>query len=235
MAEQRHILIVEDEVKIMKLLHDYLENSGFRVSEISRGDQVVLFVKQHPPDLILLDLMLPKMDGIEVCRELRKFSQVPIIMVTAKTEEIDRLLGLELGADDYICKPFSPREVVARMKAVLRRTYAPLETQKLTVGEIELDEDLHQMVMEGSAVPLTPIEFKLLKTLMVRPNRIFPREELLNHVQGYEFGGYDRAIDSHIKNIRKKITAINKDLEVISAVYGVGYKLNSPPKEKSSK
>ncbi|MBF0280811.1 MAG: response regulator [SAR324 cluster bacterium] len=225
-----HILIVEDEIKIMNVLHDYAENAGFRVSELNRGDRAVSFVKKTPPDLILLDLMLPGMDGIEICREIRKFSSVPIIMITAKGDEIDRLLGLELGADDYISKPFSPREVIARIKAVLRRTHQESKEKKISVEGIELDEDLHQVWIESQEIPLTPIQFGLLKTMLARPNRVFPRDELINQVQGYEFEGYDRSVDSHIKNLRKKIAAVIPGKEVISSVYGVGYKLNSPPK-----
>ena len=224
------ILIVEDESKITKLLQDYLEKSSYQVVCLARGDQVIPHVKKSPPDLILLDIMLPGMDGMAVCREIRKFSTLPIIMITARVEEIDRLVGLELGADDYICKPFSPREVVARVKAVLRRSQPPLEqnAKTLALGSIVLEEDLHQVTIDGNELMLTPCEFGLLKAMLTYPNRVFSREELINRVQGYDFEGYDRTIDSHIKNLRKKIKTLLLDNEIISAVYGVGYKLNFP-------
>ena len=222
----RHILIVEDETKLAVLLKEYLERADFRVTCLERGDQVIVFVKQHHPDLILLDLMLPGMDGIEVCRELRKFSTVPVIMVTARVEEIDRLLGLELGADDYICKPFSPREVVARVKAVLRRMHAQPTEKRLSCGGIDLDEETHQVWIEGHEIKLTPSEFKLLKVVLSHPGRVFSRSDLVNLVQGYEFEGYERTIDSHIKNLRKKIAGAGMERDVIIAVYGEGYKFS---------
>jgi two-component system response regulator BaeR len=219
------ILVVEDEIKIAGLLQDYLAKAGFRVSCLERGDLVVPYVRQKQPALILLDLMLPGLDGMEVCREIRKFSNVPIIMLTARVEEIDRLLGLEWGADDYICKPFSPREVVARVKAVLRRVYAPPSEKALTAGEISLIPETHQVLVEGHELKLTPCEFNLLKTLLSHPNRIFSRNELINVVQGYDFEGYERTIDSHIKNLRKKIAGFLPGQAVISTIYGVGYRL----------
>ena len=222
----RHILIVEDETKLAVLLKEYLERADFRVTCLERGDQVIVFVKQHHPDLILLDLMLPGMDGIEVCRELRKFSTVPVIMVTARVEEIDRLLGLELGADDYICKPFSPREVVARVKAVLRRMHVQPTEKRLSSGGIDLDEETHQVWIEGHEIKLTPSEFKLLKVMLSHPGRVFSRSDLVNLVQGYEFEGYERTIDSHIKNLRKKIAGVGMERDVIIAVYGEGYKFS---------
>jgi two-component system response regulator BaeR len=223
------ILVVEDEIKIAGILQDYLVRAGYRVACLDRGDLVVPYARQKPPCLILLDLMLPSMDGLEVCREVRKFSAVPIIMITARVEEIDRLLGLELGADDYICKPFSPREVVARVKAVLRRVYAPPADKTLVVGEVSLIPETHQVLVEGHELKLTPCEYNLLKTLLSHPNRIFSRHELVNIVQGYDFEGYERTIDSHIKNLRKKIASCLPGNEVISTIYGVGYKLNASP------
>lgn len=223
----REILVVEDEVKIVEILRDYLEKSGFRVCCLDRGDAVVRHVRQNPPCLILLDIMIPELDGMEVCREVRKFSSVPIIMLTARVEEIDRLLGLELGADDYVCKPFSPREVVARVKAVLRRTCAPPSGTELVVGELSLVEETHQVLVGREELKLTPCEYNLLRTLMNRPNRIFSRSELINIVQGYDFEGYDRTIDTYVKNLRKKIEKLLPAREVISTIYGVGYKLNA--------
>ncbi len=222
------ILVVEDEVKICQVLCEYLTRAGYAASWLTRGDEVLPNVRKNPPALILLDIMLPGMDGMEVCRELRKTSNVPIIMITARVDEIDRLLGLELGADDYVCKPFSPREVVARVKAVLRRSLSPPEGKHLVAGEIALDEDKHQVLVGGREVKLTPCEFQLLKALVAHPNRVFSRGELLNVVQGYDFEGYERTIDTHIKNLRKKVATMVPDRELVSTVYGIGYKFNDP-------
>ena len=223
----RHILIVEDEQKIAKLIGDYLEIAGFKTSRLERGDKVIPFIKRDRPDLILLDIMLPGMEGTDVCREIRKLANIPIIMITARVDEIDRLLGLELGADDYICKPFSPREVVARVKAVLRRAFPEPDTKRrLNAGPLTLEEDTHQVLIDDYNLNLTPSEFGLLSVFMSYPNRVFSRSELLDKVQGYQFEGYDRTIDSHVKNLRKKIAAKIPDMEIISTVYGVGYKFN---------
>ena len=223
---KQQILIVEDEEKIAQLLKDYMEKAGYSLSLLDRGDKVIPFIKKNMPDLILLDIMLPGMDGMEVCREIRKFSNVFIIMVTARQEEIDRIIGLELGADDYICKPFSPREVVARVKAVLRRVHPKKAEKKFSAGALELNEDTRQVIINDQELELTPSEFGLLRVMLTHPNRVFPRGELLNLVQGYNFDGYDRTIDTHIKNLRKKIAALLPDKDIISSVYGVGYKLN---------
>ncbi len=222
----KDILVVEDEAKIAGILKDYLEKAGYRVSCLDRGDVVIPYVKRTPPCMILLDVMIPESDGMEICREIRKFSDVPIIMITARVDEIDRLLGLELGADDYICKPFSPREVVARVKAVLKRIHAPKDDKTLVAGELALLQNSHRALVRGNELRLTPCEFNLLKTFMSRPNRVFSRNELISIVQGYEFEGYDRAIDSHIKNLRKKIAEHLPSRQVIRTVYGVGYKLS---------
>ena len=221
-----HILIVEDEQKIAVLLQDYLEKAGYSATVLSRGDQVLGRIKRNPPDLMLLDIMLPGMDGVEVCREARKFSTVPIIMITAKVEEVDRLIGLEFGADDYICKPFSPREVVARVKAVLRRAHPEPAGKQLAVGPLVLDESTYQAKIGGGELDLTPSEFRLLQVFMSQPGRVFSRDELLVRAQGYDCEGYDRTIDSHIKNLRKKIAIHLPGQEVINTVYGVGYKLS---------
>ncbi len=222
------ILIVEDEVKLAELLRDYLQASGFETELLHRGDGVVEQVRQREPDAMLLDLMLPGMDGTEICREVRKFSQVPILMVTAKTEEIDRLLGLELGADDYISKPFSPREVVARVKAVLRRARLPqTEGPLLKAGPLILNPETRLVHVGETALDLTPTEFGLLKAFLHRPERVFSRDELLNQVQGYDFAGYDRTIDTHIKNLRKKLMPFELD-RCIGSVYGVGYRFSLP-------
>ena len=223
----RHILIVEDEEKIASLLCDYLKAAGFRTSTQNNGDRVIAQINKDPSDLILLDIMLPGKNGMELCREIRQFSTIPIIMITARVEEIDRLLGLELGADDYICKPFSPREVVARVKAIFRRLHAKPLTHNLVIGSISLEDKTHQVMIDKQVLNLTPNEFGLLKIMMSQPNRVFSRSELINRVQGYDFEGYDRTIDTHIKNLRKKIAQKLPDQEVISTVYGVGYKFNA--------
>jgi two-component system, OmpR family, response regulator BaeR len=227
-TSNQQVLIVEDEIKISQVLCEYLERAGYSVFCLRRGDEVIPQVKKNPPALILLDIMLPGMDGMEVCRELRKFSSIPVIMITARVDEIDRLLGLELGADDYVCKPFSPREVVARVKAVLRRTRPRQTEEHLTVGEVSLDEQRHQVLIGGKEVKLTPCEFQLLKALLAHPNRVFSRSELLNLVQGYDFEGYDRTIDTHIKNLRKKVATMASGQELVSTVYGIGYKFSCP-------
>ena len=222
----KHILIVEDEQKLAALLKEYLEKAGYRATIAGRGDQAVAQARKSAPDLMLLDIMLPGMDGMAVCSAVRKFSNIPIIMITAKVEELDRLLGLELGADDYICKPFSPREVVARVKAVLRRSNPETVEKNLAFGPITLDENTHLAAISGQALDLTPSEFSLLQVLVSQPGRVFSRDELLARVQGYDCEGYDRTIDSHIKNLRKKIAVHLPGQEVITTVYGIGYKLS---------
>jgi two-component system, OmpR family, response regulator BaeR len=221
-----HIFVVEDESKIREVLREYLEKEGHKVTCLDRGDTVIPAVKMSSPDLILLDIMLPGMDGLEVCRGVRKFSSVPILMITARVEEIDCVLGLELGADDYICKPFRPREVVARVKAVLRRAQPDGKMMTLQAGPIVLNSETHQVTVDGRDLKLTPIEFSLLKLMMERPSRVFPRTELVSRVQGYDFEGYDRTVDTHIKNLRRKISAVLPGQEVIGSVHGVGYKLH---------
>lgn len=220
------VLIVEDESKIAELLRDYLLAAGFLVTIVDRGDLAVAEMRKKAPALVLLDIMLPGMDGMDVCREIRKFSNVPIIMITARVEEIDRIVGLELGADDYVCKPFSPREIIARVKAVLRRSQPEPVELELRVGPISMNCATREVIVRGKPISLTPNEFALLKSLMARPNRVFTRGELLDLVQGYSFDGYERTIDSHIKNLRKKIAEKFPEQEVISTEYGVGYKLS---------
>lgn len=212
----RNILVVEDEEKIALLLKDYLENSGFSVSWLNNGSLVIPRIKKQPPDLILLDVMLPGMDGMEVCKELRKYSMVPVIMITARAEEIDRLLGLELGADDYICKPFSPREVMARVKAVLRRTSSDIQAKTSTPGNVRIDDDLHWIMIYDKKISLTPSEYSLLKVMLSYPCKVFSRAELLDKARGYNFEGYDRTIDTHIKNIRKKLAVLFPDHRILS-------------------
>jgi len=219
----RHILIVEDEPKIAALLEDYLHQQGeFNTSWLARGDEVLERVRSDPPDLILLDLMLPGMDGIEVCKQVRAQSAVPIIMITARVEEIDRLLGLELGADDYICKPFSPREVVARVKAVLRRSVSTTEAGQ--ADGLKLDDALHSAELDGKKLPLTPVEYSLLKTLISQPGRIFSRDQLMNEMYSDYRIVSDRAVDTHIKNLRKKLSTAGAVKDLVESVYGLGYR-----------
>ncbi len=217
-------LIVEDEAQIAELLSDYLKNDGFDTVVLLSGERVVQSVMQAPPDIMLLDIMLPAKNGVEICREIRKFSEVPIIFITAKVEEIDRLIGLEIGADDYICKPFSPREVVARVNTVLRRARPGTSGHILRAGPIAIDEHTRAVTVDETAIELTPNEYELLKTLIGHPGRVFSRAELVAQVQGYNFEGYERAIDSHVKNLRKKIAAIRPENRLIQTVYGVGYR-----------
>lgn len=218
------ILVVEDEPKLARLLIDYLEASGFRHHWLANGLEVVSWVRAHPPELILLDLMLPGRDGMELCRDIREFSAVPIIMVTARVEEVDRLLGLDLGADDYICKPFSPREVIARIKAIQRR----LEWQ-LSPGppswDLEIDADRFEIRLAGQPLNLTGTEFRMLSLMAATPGRVYSRDRLLDCLHEDNLSVSDRTVDSHIKNIRRKLAQIAPEREVIMSVYGVGYKV----------
>jgi len=217
------ILIVEDEPKLAELLGDYLHQAGFETHRLENGLEVVPRVRESVPDLILLDLMLPGRDGMEICKEVRSFSTVPIIMITARIEEIDRLLGLELGADDYICKPFSPREVVARVKAVLRRSGGTT----LHAQGLELDEAAYRAVLDGCPLDLTAVEFKLLHLLASRPGRIFGRTQLMDGIYPDRRIVSDRTIDSHINKLRRKIHQAAPGRELIHSVYGVGYKFEA--------
>jgi two-component system response regulator BaeR len=225
---KKQILIVEDDKKIADLLKDYLEQASFDVSQLNHGDAVIPEIRANPPDLVLLDIMLPGKDGVTICREIRSFSNLPILFITAKVEEIDRLLGLELGADDYICKPFSPREVVSRVKAVLRRSHPEHDEKKLIAGPIVLRPANHKTTINEKDLHLTPNEFELLKVLMSQPERVFSRSDLVSKIQGYDFDGYDRTIDSHIKNLRKKIDEHLNGQMIIRTVYGIGYTFNMP-------
>lgn len=215
------ILVVEDEPKLASLLSDYLRASGFEPFHLGNGLDVVPWVREHEPDLILLDLMLPGRDGMEICKDIRTFSHIPIIMVTARIEEIDRLLGLELGADDYICKPFSPREVIARVKAVLRRTR---DGQVLDVRGLSLDEARYRATLNGRDLDLTAVEFTLLKFLAANPGRIYRRQQLMDRIYPDERVVSERTIDSHIKKLRRKIETADPGAQIIHSIYGVGYK-----------
>ncbi len=225
----RHILVVEDEAKLARLLEDYLSNAGFRSTWLDNGSDAIPWVKEHAPDLILLDLMLPGMDGIDICRKVRGFSQVPIIMVTARVEEVDRLLGLELGADDYICKPFSPREVVARVKTVLRR--AQPQEDPVSEGLLTLDHASHRVRASEAEVQLTTVEFQLLDALYCQPGRIFSRSQLIDRIYDDRRVVSERTVDSHIKKLRKKLAELLPDQELIHSVYGAGYRYE--PQEKT--
>ncbi len=215
------ILIVEDEEKLARVVADYLRQSGFETHSIGDGMEVLPWVQGHQPALILLDLMLPGKGGLDICKEIRMFSQVPIIMTTARIEEIDRLLGLELGADDYICKPFSPREVVARVKAVLRRSTG---SEAKSVDGLVLDESQYRAVLDGRELELTAVEFKLLNFLSANSGHIYGRQQLMDHIYPDQRIVSDRTIDSHIKKLRKKLAVARPDTEYIHSLYGVGYK-----------
>jgi two-component system, OmpR family, response regulator BaeR len=221
MAER--LLVVEDETKLAGLLRDYLAQEGYEVAMLHRGDEVEEWVRTHGADLILLDLMLPGKNGLDVCKALRVSSpDIAIIMVTARVEEIDRLLGLELGADDYICKPFSPREVVARVKAVLRRGKRGAAASRET--GLVLDDAGYKATIGGKDLDLTAVEYQLLKVLVAQPGRIYSRDQLMDAMYRDERVVSDRTVDSHVKKIRKKISDVVPDREIIHSVYGVGYK-----------
>jgi len=215
------ILIVEDEPKLAHLLEDYLHAAEYATQWIADGREVASAVKDCAPALVLLDLMLPGRDGLAVCRELREFTDVPIVMVTARVDEIDRLLGLELGADDYICKPFSPREVVARVKAILRRAGRGAADTQLTIDDTGFRATWH-----GAPLDLTPVEFRLLRTLAREPGRVFGRQQLLDSLYADHRVVTDRTVDSHVKNLRRKLADACPEQELIRSVYGVGYTLD---------
>ncbi|WJV61487.1 two-component system response regulator BaeR [Pectobacteriaceae bacterium CE70] len=224
-TETLPVLIVEDEPKLGQLLVDYLQAAGYQTHWLINGNDVQPWVKQHPASLILLDLMLPGCDGLSICRDIRQFSNIPIIMVTARTEEIDRLLGLEIGADDYICKPFSPREVVVRVKTLLRR--CRWQNEPLPEGEkphLLIDKRRHQASYLGRHLDLTPAEFRLLETLSAEPGKVFSREQLLDNLYDDYRVVTDRTIDSHIKNLRRKLEQLDQESSFIRTVYGIGYR-----------
>lgn len=223
------VLVVEDEPKLAQVLLDYLTANNYATAWLSDGREVAKYfadrTAQEYPDLVLLDLMLPGRDGLDVCRDIRKISNVPIIMITARVEEIDRLIGLEIGADDYICKPFSPREVMARVKVILRRVpQVEVGTLATALTNLQLDEARFEARYHNQLLELTPAEFRLLKTLADAPGRVFQRDQLINHVYDDQRIITDRTIDSHIKNLRRKMSLISPE-DVIRSIYGVGYKL----------
>ena len=218
------ILVVEDEPKIAQVLIDYLTMSGYQYHWLDHGTEVISYIQEKSPDLLLLDLMLPGKDGMTLCREIRAFSDMPIIMLTARVDEIDRLLGLELGADDYICKPFSPREVMARIKVILRRLQRQEEISTDTGFVVE--EEKMRIRFKNQILDLTPNEYRLLKVFLQQPGRVYSRDNLLDLAYDDFREVSDRTIDSHIKNLRKKIAAVLPDETVIHSIYGVGYKLD---------
>lgn len=218
------ILVVDDEPKIVQQARDYLEKDGFRVISAGNGDLALAHARRERPDLIVLDLNLPGMDGLEVCRALRRQSDVPIIMLTARVDETDRLIGLELGADDYISKPFSPRELAARVRAVLRRVRGGVITPGVVrVADLEIDLDGHRVLRGGQPLHLTRTEFELLAILAQHPGQTFTRAQLLDRLHGIIYEGFDRSIDAHIKNLRRKLEPNPAEPSYIHTVYGVGY------------
>ncbi|TCO66283.1 response regulator transcription factor [Caldanaerobacter subterraneus] len=223
----KKIFVVDDEIKILEVVKSYLEREGFSVITETNGNNVLDTFKKEKPDLVILDLMLPGISGEELCKRLRQFSDVPILMLTAKVQESDKINGFSIGADDYITKPFSPRELVMRVKAILRRTTddVPLaEVMSFNNDDLVVDLRAHTVRKKGVVVNLTPNEFKILKILIRNPNRVFTREELIEKVMGFDYEGYDRTIDAHIKNLRQKIEDDTKNPVYIRTVYGVGYK-----------
>jgi len=226
------ILIIEDELELVRVLQSYLEGANFEVLSAYQGDTGLSIWERKHPDLVILDLNLPGMDGLDVAREIRRKDDTPIIMVTARVEETDRLIGLELGADDYISKPFSPREVVARVRAVLRRAgTTQAKSNILRSGLLEIDLDAHAVSINEEVIDLTPTEFNLLAALASQPGRAFSRLQLLEASQGTAYEGYERTIDAHIKNLRAKIEPDSKNPHYIETVFGVGYRFTRKGKE----
>jgi two-component system response regulator BaeR len=220
------ILLVEDEPDLAQVLVDYLIRDGFEASIEGNGAKALERIRAAPPDLLLLDLMLPDLDGLSILREVRRFSSLAVILITARVEEIDRLIGLELGADDYVCKPYSPREVVARVKAVLRRAPGgrPAEARDPTVPPLlEIDASTWQVKLQGRRLDLTPKEFRLLQALSARPGHVLSRSQLLDQVYSDDLDVSERAVDSHMKNLRKKLAQGLPERELIRSVYGVGF------------
>jgi DNA-binding response OmpR family regulator len=229
MEPNKKIVVIDDEPSVQEVVRGYLEKDGYLVYVAGNGREGLALAERAKPGLIVLDLMLPDVSGEEICREIRSRSDVPILMLTAKASEDERVGGLALGADDYLTKPFSPRELVARVRAVLRRTQGtetPLvEVLTFDAGALEIDTVQHEVRRDGETVELTPNEYRLLVTLARYPGRVYSRFELINHVQGYDFEGYERTIDAHVKNLRKKIEPDPKLPRYVETVFGVGYRL----------
>ncbi len=227
MAEPTNVLVVDDDHKLIQLVRMYLEREGFTVLAAYDGSHALEMFERHRPGFVVLDLLLPKLDGVSVCRQIRKSSNVPILMLTAKVEEVDKLVGLSVGADDYVTKPFSPRELVARVRAILRRAAQPKPAAaRLIQGELTMDVERHEVVLDGREVRLTPIEYKLLQALMEFPGRVFTRDQLLAHVYAFdEAVVVDRTVDVHIGKLREKLNDDPARPKYIQTVRGVGYKL----------
>jgi len=225
----KRILVVDDEPRIAQLARDYLEHAGFAVTLVGDGASALRSIRTQRPDLVVLDLGLPGVDGLDVTRQVRAETSLPIVMLTARDDELDKLLGLELGADDYITKPFSPRELVARVRAVLRRSEAATTpTDRVTAGDIELEVGKLRATVAGRAIELTPTEFSILETLARQPGRILTRSQLLDAVHGVAFESYERAIDAHVKNLRRKLEPDPRRPRYLLTVYGMGYRLAEP-------
>ncbi|MCL6472578.1 MAG: response regulator transcription factor [Firmicutes bacterium] len=223
---KKTILVVDDEEQIVELLSAYLEREGYSVIAAYDGRTALDIALREKPDLILLDLMLPEINGFEICRLVRSESPIPIIMLTARDDEMDKVLCLEVGADDYITKPFSPREVLARVRAVMRRVSSePVEKERIKIGKLEIDTVKHEVTKSGTPIQLTPTEFKILEAMAKSPGRVFTRLQLIDYVQGYSFEGYERTIDAHIKNLRQKVEDNPKNPSYIVTVFGVGYRM----------
>lgn len=225
-------LVIEDDKEVSQLIRLYLAQAGYRVITAEDGLSGLLMALEDSPDIVLLDLNLPGMDGIEVCQNVRKQSEVPIIMVTARVEEDDRLTGLDLGADDYVSKPFSPRELVARVNAVLRRTNKAVEKRKMAgsqtkAGDVVIDLDRRSATVLGDEIEVTPTEFRLLAYFIEGCGRTVSREQIIENVFGYDFSGYDRTVDTHVSNLRKKLEAANPDKQHLKTMYGVGYRFDA--------
>jgi two-component system alkaline phosphatase synthesis response regulator PhoP len=229
------ILIADDELDLLSTVRAYLEDAGFQVLAATNGRGAVAAVRHDKPDLVILDLMMPVMDGWEAARQIRRESAIPIIMLTARVEDADKIAGLEMGADDYITKPFSPRELVARVRAVLRRTHGDLalEPTIFRVGDLVLERENYRLTKGGEPIDLTRSEFELLAVLMERPGRVYTRMELLDRVQGEAFAPYERTIDVHVKNIRAKIGDDSREPRYIETIYGVGYRMLPQPQDGS--
>lgn len=221
------ILVADDERKLLTVVQGYLEQAGFRVATATNGREALIVAREQQPDLIILDLMMPEMDGYEFMRQYRRFGAAPIIVLTALDDDMDKVVGLEMGADDYMTKPFSPREMVARVRAVLRRAGPqPVETDILRLGDLVLDRNAREIIGRNQRTELTPMEFSLLDALMSNPGRAFTRYELLERAQGFAYDGYERTVDVHIKNLRKKIELDAAHPTYILTVYSVGYRFN---------
>lgn len=223
---QNSVVIVDDDEKLTKLLQTYFEKEGFITWVAHEGFEAVKLIREKKPDIIMLDLMLPGIDGWEICRRVRRETDIPILMLTARDEETDRLIGLEMGADDYVTKPFSPREVVARAKVILRRSKksAPVRTEAVKIGNLSINYERHEIKKDGDLIDVTPTEFKIVELLTTNPGRVYTRLHIVEFIQEYAFDGYERTIDAHIKNLRRKMEDNPKDPQYILTVYGVGYK-----------